>query len=119
MARVDNELEKTLQRIKEGKDAASDNQTPLFDPKQHREVVAHSMGGRKPDSYRTALEFHGFRFHPRVVRGDGVIESQWRHKALKFAFTEQSVVAEFKTPEDLDTWLRKMKADKLSQSAGR
>lgn len=117
MAKVDQELEATLQRIRAGKDASADNPTPLFDQKLHREVVAQSMGGRKPDSYRSVLEFHGFVFHPRVPLATGGFESQWRHRSLRFSFNDQNVVAEFKSPEDLDTWLRTMKAAKLKSTA--
>lgn len=102
----------SLDRIRRGDDLYE--LRPTFDAKIAREHALAAMGGRKPESYRQALEHYGFKFVPRarlkfqqartLQPSD---EGMWFHLKLKFAFAESHLCGEFQGPEDFDTFMRK------------
>lgn len=88
---------------------------PKFDPKQARELRDDLAQGRKPDSYKQCLENHGFTWHPFNRRNDGQVEAQWRHAGLRCSFTEDDLTTGFRSPEELDRWLRSWKLSRRMQ----
>jgi hypothetical protein len=112
------ELEKTLDRIKQGTDYGTDAVRP-FDPKQAKEWQEELAEGKSAEIYRQCLESHGFvwwplsRLQAQALPGVMLLtEGQWRNLRLKpaLAFTPKDLTSGFPTgPESLDRFIREHK----------
>lgn len=112
------EFARTLQRVRDGKDVGMEDQRCRVDSRQLAEIHKDRGGGRSPAIYRKALEYHGFKYVPAMLRapdemGRPHLEGEWRHNGLRFALGEFQLTRDFPGgPQQLDTWLREMKAAK-------
>jgi hypothetical protein len=120
-------VDRALARIHDGVDHGSQDQRPVFDPKERAEALARAADGRTPESFQTVLRHYGFRFYApahvaRVAAERGLapmgmpgeaspeVEGQWRSKRFLggTAFTPSDLIANFSSPEAFDAWARKM-----------
>jgi len=119
------ELAATLARMREGTDFGQTALRPAYDAREWRERDEAARAGRRPESYRQALEYHGFVYWPPHLlppdpHGRPRTEGLWRHKGLRFALGETQVARDFPGgPEQLDQWLRDQKKAKRHQLLGR
>lgn len=113
------QFRETVGRVLDGKDHGLADPRPRFDPQQAREFRDETVQGRQIESFRPALEAHGFRFWPdlelarRGLAPTG--EGLWRHpsRLYQMAFTPGEVLAGFPGgPEAFDRWVRVHKAGK-------
>jgi hypothetical protein len=103
----------TLNRVRRGDDLAA-RPRPALDARLRAEHLDAAAEGRKPDSYKQALEWHGFAFTPPeklrpMSNGEAHKEGLWWNLRLRMAFTETDLTTTFRGPEDLDKFLRGQK----------
>ena len=127
------EFASAMERIAEGTSAADVPMRPPFDWRQHQDVVEECRHGRRVKDYQQALERAGFVRWPAgsippeclstslVEPPRPLMEAQWRRPASNnlpnLAITDDQVASWFSSPEELWTWLTKLRDQAKTKAA--